>query len=66
MIIYFSSRTHPGYWLLDPDGTGDFGGTFKPTEATQFKTKRECNRVVAKCAKAWHADVEQFHIFKQV
>lgn len=65
MIVYFASRTHAGYWLWDTDGTGDYGGTGNPTEATQFKNKRECNQVIAKCAKAWRADVEQFHIFKQ-
>lgn len=65
MIVYFASRTHTGYWLRDSDGTGDFGGTNNPTEATRFKKKRACNQVIAKCAKAWHADADQFHAFKQ-
>lgn len=66
MIVYFSSRTHPGYWLRDTDGTWDFGGTNDPNEATKFKTAQGCRAAIMKCAQLWNADIGQFHIFKKV
>lgn len=42
-VVYHTPHTRPGYFLMGKDG--DIGGTYRVSQASQFKTKADAEKV---------------------
>jgi hypothetical protein len=43
-VVYHTPKTGPGYFLTGDEGEG-FGGTYRLTEASKFKSKASAEKV---------------------